>query len=125
MATVSTPQVAWVASLLTATGTAQSSYIYVSISMTGGWEFQVPVQVQLSSVSADPVVSVWPTMDGGANYDTTAFTSFSIARTTGATVRASIRLSTGQYLLGILNSGPNSSSIAVLTQLIVTAINNV
>ena len=126
MATVSTPISAWVASLLTLTGTNQSTNTYVSISITAGWEVQIPVQVRMSDVSADPVVEILPTMDGGANYDTSAFTSFSIARISGGGTRAgSIRLSTGQYLIKIISSGPNSQSVAVLTQLVITAINNV
>lgn len=126
MATVSTPVAAWVATLLALTGTSQSSNIYVSVSITGGWEIQIPVQVRMSAVSADPVVSILASMDGGANYDTTPLTSFSISRISGGgTVQGSVRLSTGQYLLQMTSSGPNSQSIAVLTQLVITAISNV
>lgn len=125
MATTSTPQAAWVATLLAATGTNQSSHIYVSVSVTGQWEIQIPVQVQMSNVSADPTVNVLPSMDGGANYDTTPFTSFSIARISGGGIaRGSIRLSTGQYLIDVISSGPNSQSIAILTQLVITSIVN-
>lgn len=126
MATVSTPISAWVASILTATGTAQSSFIYVTVNITAGWEVQLPVQVANSSVSSDHIVNIWSSMDGGANYDQTAFTSFAISRISGGgTARASIRLSTGQYLIGVLVAGPSSQRVAVLTQLVITAINNV
>lgn len=125
MATISTPIAAWVASILTATGTAQSSSIYVTVSITGGWELQVPVQVLQSTVSADHVVNIYPTMDGGATYDQTPFTSFSVARLASGTSQGSIRLSTGQYLMQILVAGPSSQRVAVLTQLVITAINNV
>ena len=126
MATVSTPVSAWVASLLTSTGVNQSSSLYVSISITAGWEVQVPIQVQVSSVSADPIVNIYASMDGGANYETQPFTSFSLARNTNAPriTKGSIRLSTGQYLIQMQASGYDSQSFAVLSQLTITAILN-
>lgn len=127
MATISTPVSAWVSSILTGSGVNQSSYVYVTINLTGGWEIQIPVRVQQSAVSADQVVNIWSLMDGtaGGNYDTTPFTSFSIARVTGGgTAQASIRLSTGQYLVGMLASGPNSQYFWLLTQLVITSILN-
>lgn len=125
MATVSTPQLAWVASIMTGTGVAQSSSITATVSITAGWEIQIPVQCQFSNVSADPVILIYPTMDGGATYDTTAMTSFSIGRIASATGQASIRLSTGQYAIQLLNSGPNSATFRILTYAAITAINNV
>lgn len=126
MPTVSTPVSVWVASILTSTGTNQSSSIYATVNITAGWEIQIPIQVIMSAVSSDPVVNILPSMDGGANYDTSAFQSFSIARITGGgTVQGSIRLSTGQYLIQMTSSGPNSQSFALLTQLVLTSINNV
>ena len=126
MATVSTPLATWVATLLALTGGNISTNTYVSVNITAGWEIQIPVQIRMSAVSADPVISVLPSMDGGASYDTTPFVSFSVARISGGGTRqASIRLSTGQYLLQITTSGPNSQSVAVLSQLVITAINNV
>lgn len=124
MPTNSTPVTAWVASIMTATGVNQSSSLTVTVNITSGWEIQLPIQVQFSNVSADPVISVYPTMDGGANYDTTAMATFSVARIGSGTGRASIRLPVGQYAIQILNSGPNSASVAVLTQAVITAINN-
>ena len=126
MATVSTPLAAWVASILTSTGTVQSASLYITVSITAGWEVQLPVQVNGSSVSADHVVNIYPSMDGGANYDTQAMTSFSLARVSGGGItKGSIRLSTGQYLIQMLAAGPSSQSFSVLTQLVITAINNV
>ena len=127
MPTVSTPVSAWVASILTSTGTNQSSSIYVTVNITAGWEVQLPVRVQQSNVSADQTVNIYALMDGtaGGNYDQTAFTSFSVARVSaGGTGQGSIRLSTGQYLVQMIASGPQSQSFAVLTQLVITSINN-
>lgn len=127
MATVSTPVSAWVASILTLAngGVNQSSSITATVNITSGWEIQLPIQCRFSNVSADPVISIFPSMDGGTTYDTTAMTSFSIGRIASATGQASIRLSTGQYAIQMLNSGPNSASFAILTQLVVTSIQNV
>lgn len=127
MATVSNPVSAWVASILTATGLAQSTSLYVTVNLTSGWEVQVPVRIVNSTVSADHVVNIYALMDGTAagNYDQTPFTSFSVARLASATSQASIRLSTGQYLMQVLVAGPSSQVVSVLTQLVITSINNV
>ena len=126
MATVSTPVMAWVASIMTGTGANQSSNVTATIQITAGWEFQLPVQCQFSAVSADPVILIYPSMDGGTTYDTTAMTSFSIARISGGGLgQASIRLSTGQYAIQMQTSGPNSQTFKILTAAVVTAISNV
>ena len=109
MATVvSTPVSTWVASIMAGTAVNQSSSLTATVSITAGWEIQIPVAVQFSNVSADPVVSIYPSMDGGTNYDTTAMTSFSVGRISTGKGQASIRLSTGQYAIQLLNSGPRS-----------------
>lgn len=126
MATISTPVSAWVASILTATGTAQSSSIYITVNLTAGWEIQIPFRVQNSTISADHVVNVYALMDGtaGGNYDQTPFTSVNIGRLASGISQGSIRLSTGQYLIQLLTAGPSSQTWSVLTQLVITAINN-
>ena len=123
--TVSTPVVAWVASIMASTGVNQSSSLTVTVNITSAWEVLVPFRVQFSNVSADPVVNIYPSNDGGTTYDTTAMSSFSIGRIASGTGQATIKLSTGQYVIQILNSGPNSASITVGTQVVMTAINNV
>ena len=125
MPTVSTPVVAWVASIMAGTAVNQSSSLTATVNITAGWEVQIPVAVQFSNVSADPVISIYPSMDGGATYDTTALASFAIGRISSGNGRSSIRLPTGQYALQLLNSGPNTATFQVLTQAIITAINNV
>jgi len=123
--TVSTPVLSWVASVMAGSSLAQSSSLTATVNITAGWELQLPVACQFSNVSADPVINVYPSMDGGANYDTTPLTSFSIGRVSSGKGQASIRLSTGQYALQLINSGPNTATFQVLTAAIVTAINNV
>lgn len=124
---VSTPQIAWTASLLGgATGVNQSSSLTTTVNITGNWEVQVPVKIQFSSVSADAVINAYPSNDGGANYDSNPAFSISIARASGGGLRqTSIRLPVGQYALQLLNSGPSSATFQVLTAMVVTAINNV
>lgn len=127
-AVVSTPTLAWVAAILgSLTGVNQSSSLYVTVNITGAWEIQIPIQARYSAISADPTVAVYASSDGGANYDTTPMTGMSIVRVAVATANlrtASLRLPTGQYLIQLIASGPNSQSFAVLTGMVVTAINN-
>ena len=124
MPTVSTPISTWIASIMAGSAVNQSSSLTATVQITAGWEIQLPVSIQFSNVSADPIVSVYPSMDGGAGYDVTAMTSFSVGRVSTGRGQASIRLSTGQYAIQILNSGPNTATIQVLTALVITAINN-
>ena len=126
MATVvSTPVAAWVASILAGGAVNQSSSLTITVNITAGWEVQLPIACRFSNVSADPIINVYPSMDGGTTYDSTAFASFAIARVSTGTGQASIRLSQGQYVLQLLNSGPNTATFFAYTQLVVTAIQNV
>ena len=127
MASVSTPQMAWIASLLTATGVNVSSSLTVTVNVTGGWEVQIPVIVQMSNVSNDPVVNVFPSYDGGATYDINPMTSMALPMNIVAprTSGSSIRLPTGQYAIQLLASGSQSQTFSVLTGVIITAVNNV
>ena len=122
---VSTPVLVWVAALNTGTGVAQSSSITATVHLTQGWETQIPVRALFTTVSADPVVNVYASSDGGATYDTVAFAAFSVSRVTNASSKASIRLPVGQYVIQILNSGPNTASFFIDTQQVLTAIVNV
>lgn len=126
MATVvSNPVLTWTASLQALTGIQYSASLYFSVNLTSGWEIRVPVQVRFSLASADPVVNIYPSHDGGATYDTTVALSFSVLRVNSASSQASMALPTGQYLLQVQHSGPNSAAVAVLTAEIITAVQNV
>lgn len=126
MATSSNPILAWTASLIAAaTGVAQSSSLTTTVNITNNWEVQIPVKVAFSNVSADAVVNAYPSNDGGVLFDSNPAFSISVARVSGGGARqTSIRLPVGQYALQLLNSGPGSSNIQVLTAMIVTAILN-
>lgn len=125
MATVSTPVLAWQASLIgAATGLAQSTSLTTTVNLTQGWEISLPISIQYSNVSADAVVNAYPSDDGGSSFDSNPAFSISIARSQGAVRRTSIRLPVGQYALQLLNSGPNSATFQALTAMIVTAIVN-
>lgn len=127
MATVSTPVIAWIASLMTGvTATSVSGSITATANITQGWEIQIPVKVGwISGISADAVINAYPTNDGGTSYDSNPAFSISIARPgSGGTRQTSIRLPVGQYALQFINSGPSSGSMQFLTAMVVTAINN-
>lgn len=122
---VATPQLAWVASIMTAAATSQSGSLTATVNITQGWEINVPVQVTWKSgVSADAIVNAFPSSDGGATYDVNPSYSVSIARgtTSSVTRSTSLRLPTGQWALQILNSGPSTGSAAVLTVVVLTGI---
>ena len=123
MSTVATPVLTWSASLHSGSGIAASTIMSAILAITQGWEARVPIRVfYASQVSNDVVVSVFPTRDGGANYDTIVMTSFSIARTVSAAVQQSIVLpGPGIYQIQVLNSGPNVGSLQIPTFEIVTA----
>jgi hypothetical protein len=130
MATVSTPVAAWVAQLqaLSAGGVNQSASLTVTVHLTQAWEIQIPIQYShQANISADPIVFVFSSGDGGTTYDSNPFTAFSIARTPGAAGGRiqTIRLSQGNYCIQLLNSGPNSAFFGVLTQMVVTSVLNV
>lgn len=124
--TVSTPVSAWVASLMAGNSVSANGSITATIQCTGGWEIQIPIRMAFSRVSSDPVVNVFATMDGGVNYDNVPMASFAITRVANGVAQASLRLPTGQYALQIqvLTSSDNAT-VAILTQLLITAINNV
>ena len=125
MAVISTPLIAWVASLQALTGIQYSASLYFSVNLTAGLEIQLPIQVRFSLVSADPLVNVYRSMDGGATYDVNPLLSFSILRLASRTVQQSLALPTGQYLLQVQHSGSNSASVGLLTAAVITAITNV
>lgn len=123
---VSTPILAYQASLLAATATTQSGSLTVTVNITGNWEIQLPVAITWKSgVSADAVINAYPSNDGGVTYDTNPAFSTSIARSTTSSVKAqtSIRLPVGQWALQILNSGPSTGSASIGTAMVVTAVN--
>lgn len=129
MPVASRPVCAWVAQLLALAsgGVNQSASLTVTVHLTQAWEAQIPIQfTHGANISADPVVNVFASSDGGTTYDSNPFTSFGLARTPGAAGGRiqQIRLSTGNYCLQLLNSGPNSAFFGVLTQMFVTGIVN-
>lgn len=116
------PIIANVASIMAGTAVNQSSSLTATIVNTAGYEIQVPIRVRFSNVSADPVITVYRSTDNGTNFDTTGITSFSVARVAAGTGQTSLSLTTGVYALQLTNSGPNTATFQILTQLVVTAI---
>ena len=128
MATVSNPIMVWQATLRAATGMAQSiNSVTVALNNTGGWEVIIQGQIQYSNVSNDAVINVYQSLDGGANYDLQPMMSIAIPMQTAGTRigRVSARIPQGQYILQIVNSGPNSATITIPTYVIITSVINV
>lgn len=131
MATVvSTPVVAYVATLMASTSITQSTSLTATCNNTATWEMLLPITYShAASYSADPVVNVYASSDGGASYDTTPFISVALPRLSisGANAfgRQSIVLPTGIWCVQMLLSGPNTGAFGIPTAQIVTAYNNV
>lgn len=121
MATESHPIRAWVASIMAGSGVAQSASLTATIFLTLAHKFKIPFACQFSNVSADPIVSVYPSSDGGNGFDSDAMTAFSIGRVASGTGQRSIDLEGGIYAVRLQNSGPNSAVFRVLTQQVLTA----
>lgn len=126
MATVvSNPVMTWNAAIMAGSAVNQSSSLTITLNITNNWLAQLPVAIQFSNVSADPIVSIYRSGDGGAAYDTSAFTSFSIGRIATGKGQASIVLPAGQYVIQLLNSGPNTATFFVPTYVLISAVQNV
>lgn len=123
---VSVPLITWISSLMgTATATSQSGSLTATVNLTAGWEIQIPIMISWKSgVSADAIVNVYASNDGGANYDSNPIISMPLARAGGGSARGTLKLPTGQYALQILNSGPSTGSAAILTAQVLTGILN-
>lgn len=124
---IATPILAWVSTIMASSGVSQSSNLTATVHLTQGWEIQLNFRVQFSNVSNDPIVSVYPSSDGGATFDTQPMTQFAIPNVTAAPriAQFSVRLPTGQYAIQMTSSGPNSQSWQIVTAQVITAINNV
>ena len=125
---VSTPVMVSQAALFAATGMAQSiNSNTVAIDARGAWEVIVQGQIQYSDVSNDAVIHVYQSLDGGANYDLQSMMSIAIPMQTVAPRigRVSARIPQGQYILQIVNSGPNSATITLPTYVVISAVQNV
>lgn len=111
---------------MAATGANQSSNLTATFTLTGAFEAQMPFQVQMSAVSNDPIIDFYPSMNGGATFDTVPLFSFSISRISGGgTAQSSISIPTGIYAIKMTTSGPDSQQFAILTQQVMTAYINV
>lgn len=127
---LSTPVVTFVAQLLTLAngGVAQSGSLTATVHVTAGWQIQIPILFShAGSISADPLVNVFSSMDGGVTFDSNPFITFVAPRVPGATGggrQTALRLSTGQYCLQLINSGPNSANFGIGTQAVLSVFNN-
>ena len=118
----------WQAALFAATGMGVSiNSNTVALNITGAWEAIIQVQAQMSNVSNDPVVHVYQSLDGGANYDLQPMMSIAIPMQTVAPRmgRVSARIPQGQYILQIVSSGSGSQTITIPTYVVISSVINV
>lgn len=125
---VSTPALAWVATINAGIGIGQSANFTFTVHITQAWQIVVPIKVFFpTNVSAGPQFLVYRSSDGGTTFDTIPLQPLSIARQSGTSATGSIKLETGNYCVQVLSGGGSAATwtIQVLTQQILTAINNV
>lgn len=118
-----TPIQAFSPQLIAAQGLAGSSSLTATLNLTAGWEVYVPFRgVQNANVTAGPEIRAYRSFDGGTTYETSPSAAFAIARNSGVDSTITLRLDTGQWALQIVSGGPNTATVAILTQVSITAI---
>ena len=121
MPIVSTPVLAYVASLMAGTQVQYSTATTVTICMTGAFEAQVPFKFQFSAASADPTIDFYKSEDGGVTFDTNPLFGISIPYLAQGASQSSIKIPTGIYAVKIFNSSSQTATAFVLTQEVLTA----
>lgn len=124
---VSTPVLAWVATIQAGIGIGQSSNFTFTVHLTQGWQINVPIKVWFpTNVSAGPQISVYRSADGGLSYDTVPLQPTSMARRSGNSDTTSLKLETGNYAIQVLSGGGSAATwtVQILTQAVITAILN-
>lgn len=116
-------QQAFVATVLAETGLAGSSSLTATVNITAEWERYVPFRaVQAANVSAGPEIRVYRSTDGGNNFDSEPAPQFVLTRGGNSDNRLAVRLDTGQYAIELVSGGPNTATLALLTQYSVTSV---
>jgi hypothetical protein len=116
------PTLAWTASLNAGQFLSHGQSLTVTVNITNGLEVQVPFGARYGSNISMPVgVFVYPSSDGGANFDTEPMVAFGINAVASVVKQISVRLPTGQYAVQMTASSP-SVTVFVLTQQIITTI---
>jgi hypothetical protein len=112
---------AWVATLDAGGFTSIGQSRTATIALTQGIEvmFQVGA-VYGTNVSVASTVAVYPSNDGGTNFDTEPMIGFGIPQASGATKKESCRLPTGIYAIQVLSSSP-STTFFIPTYQVLTA----
>jgi hypothetical protein len=109
MAGAKAPTKTYQASIVAGQATGNSA-ITATIVATDAWEMNVPFAFRYgANVSLDATISVYPSYDGGANFDTVPWVSFNLARVANTLVRGSVRLPGGIYAVQMRNSGPSGT----------------
>lgn len=122
---VSTPVKAWLATLNAGGFISHGQALTVTVNITGAWEIQIPIGVRYgANVSLAALIGIYPSSDGGANFDSVALQSFAIPTLASGRQVLSVRLTTGQYVVTVTMSSP-SGTVFVLTQEAITGVINV
>lgn len=118
---IATNILTWVATIDAGQAKAAGQSLTVTVHLTAGWEIQIPIRCVYGTYSVDSGIFIYRSTDGGATYDSLAFTAFSITGGQLLDMKKSIVLTTGQYAIEIRASSP-TCTFMVLTQAIVTGI---
>ncbi len=129
-AVVSTPVMAYVASIEAGRALPQTGTLTFAVNIPTAWQIVLPIKTvspNTANNSSGPLIFVFRSADGGTTYDNIPLQSFGFARPTAAlTQNLSIKLEAGNYLVCVVMGGGVAStwSVQVLTQQVLTAINN-
>ncbi len=129
-AVVSTPVMAYVATVTGGTALPQTGTYTFPINIPTAWQIVIPILTKAPNTannSSGPLIFVYRSADGGTTYDNIPLQSFGFARPTAAQQQSlTIKLEAGNYLVCVVMGGGVAStwSVQVLTQQVLTAINN-
>jgi len=116
------PVLAWVATLYAGGFLSHGQSVTVTVNITNGLEVQIPFGTRYgSNISVGTAFFVYPSSDGGANFDTEAMVAGGINAVASVNKQISVRLPTGQYAVQLTASSP-SVTVFVLTQQVITNI---
>jgi hypothetical protein len=128
MPSVSTPVMAYLASINAGAALAQTGTLTFAVNIPNAWQILLPVIFKApntANISAGPLIYVFRSTDGGTTYDTVPLQSIGLLRPTAALQQQfSMKLEAGNYLVCAVAGGGVAATwtAQVLTSQILTAI---
>ena len=129
MATVLTPQQAYISTFAGTGSAGRSAFVTFSWSNTSGYDAEIPVTVKTPvNNSAGAEIYFVRSTDGGATYMTEKTPALFFVRASSSTQTNTLLLQNGQFLVAVLTGGGSSATFSVqfaATARLITAYNAV